>query len=65
MKFNLKCLIKHQPGKEGRYYSKSGNYVYKWKCERCSRLLGLPHLTKKYIDENYPMPLQRSFYTRP
>lgn len=54
----LKCFIrmKHKPSKQGRYLDKSGNYTFKWKCERCGALLGLPHMTDEYIKKNYPIP---------
>ena len=55
----LKCFIrrKHKPSEQGRYLDKSGNYTFKWKCERCGVLLGLPHMTDEYIKKNFPMPL--------
>lgn len=54
----IKCFVvmKHKPGKQGRYLDKSGNYTHKWKCERCGDLLGFPHITGEYIKKNYPRP---------
>ena len=54
----LKCFIrmKHKPGPSSRYMDETGNYIYKWKCKRCGTLLGLPHMTEKYISKHYPPP---------
>ena len=52
----LKCLFKHKPSKAGRYLDKTGNYLFKYKCERCGALLGWPHMTDRYIMDNFPPP---------
>ena len=54
----LKCFRReHKPSEQGRYLDKSGNYTFKWKCERCGVLLGFPDMTDEYIKKNFPMPL--------
>ncbi|MBI9052484.1 MAG: hypothetical protein JEY96_01620 [Bacteroidales bacterium] len=52
----IKCnFLGHKPSKEGKYYDKLGNYFYKWKCEHCSVLLGLPNMSEKLL-KTIPMP---------
>ena len=33
-------------------------YLYKSKCKRCDKKLGLPHLTEYNILNNFPIPKQ-------
>ena len=49
------CLFKgHRP--ITCYWETAKTFYGNSVCERCGCKLGVPNLTKTYIEENYPMP---------
>lgn len=50
----IKCLFRKHKLKDGVFIN--GDYMYKWKCNRCGRVFGLPDFSDEY-KKNNPPPL--------